>query len=257
MSNPTPAAAPVEPPPVGPPPAVGPQPSRPRRWRAGLSVALLCTLLGFALVAQVRSNESSSALTGARQEDLVRILDDLSSREDRIRSEIADLQQTQRSLAAGSGSGPALAAARQRATELGVLAGTLAAHGPGVVVTVHQGSQHVGAEVLLDALEEMRGAGAEAVQVRGAGGAPVRVAAATYFVDAGEGVQVEGIPLQPPYVFTVIGDARTISTALSIPGGVVDTVRQAGGSTEIDDRADVQVSALRTVRRPQYARPVS
>ncbi|MCA1657218.1 MAG: hypothetical protein LC713_05855, partial [Actinobacteria bacterium] len=107
-------------------------PSLRRPGRASLLIGVLLGLLGFALAAQVRSNEAS-ALPSARQEDLVRILDDLSARESRLRTEIADLQAARSKInTSGDRTDAALQEARQRAAQLGVLAGTVPAHGPGL-----------------------------------------------------------------------------------------------------------------------------
>jgi len=230
------------------------------RARAGMLIGALCGLLGFALAVQVRSTQGS-ALESARQEDLVRILDDLSAREDRLRGEIADQQSAQAEISSGSNrSGAALQQARKRADELGVLAGTVAVHGPGVVITLREGSQRLTADLLLDALEELRGAGAEAVSFAGDGingrSPEVRVGASTWFADRGGGVAVDGTSLTAPYKITAIGDGPTITAALNIPGGVNDTVRQAGGSVQAEQRGDVTITSLRPLKRPQYARPV-
>ncbi|MCZ9338055.1 hypothetical protein NGM37_09725, partial [Streptomyces sp. TRM76130] len=57
----------------------------PRVTRAQLIVALLLFGLGFGLAVQVASNsDGNSALRGARQEDLVRILDELDDRTQRL-----------------------------------------------------------------------------------------------------------------------------------------------------------------------------
>ena len=88
---------------------------------------------------------------------------------------------------------------------------------------------------LLDAMEELRNAGAEAMQVEGAGEsgttAAVRVVASTSFVDDKDGVAVDGTRLSSPYRFVVIGDPATRAGALAIPGGVADSVRRQGGAT--------------------------
>lgn len=55
--------------------------------RAQLIVALLLFVLGLGLAIQVRSNSDNSALRGARQEDLVRILDELDNRTERLEDE--------------------------------------------------------------------------------------------------------------------------------------------------------------------------
>lgn len=230
------------------------------RLRAGLLIAALCGLLGFAFAVQVQSTQGSD-LESARQEDLVRILDDLAAREERLRGEIADQQAARDEISSGSNrSGAALDQARKRADELGVLAGTVAAHGPGVVITIDESSdQKLAADLLLDALEELRGAGAEAVAFSGSGisGRPVdvRVGASTWFADRGDGIAVDGTQLTAPYKITAIGDGPTIAAALNIPGGVIDTVRRSGGGVRVEQLDDVTITALRPIKRPQYARP--
>jgi uncharacterized protein YlxW (UPF0749 family) len=234
----------------------------PRLRRVDVAVAVLLGLLGFAAVVQVRSTQEDGPLAAARQEDLVQILDDLDNRNDRLRAEVAALEQAQRDLTTGSGrTQAALDEARRRAQLLGVLAGTVPATGPGVVVTLTDPDATLRPDVLLDALEELRAAGAEAVQVEGR--APdsdavrrVRVVASTAFVaaDAG-GVAVDGTELRAPYRFVVIGDPATLTSALRIPGGVVDNVEQFGGQARIVRQDVVEVTALRPLEPPRYARP--
>lgn len=235
--------------------------ARPRsRWRdrrAGALIGVLCILLGFGIVVQIHSN-SASSLNGARQEDLVSILDDLSAQQDRVRSEIADLQATQRRIAdAGSGSSAAIADARQQARTLGLLAGTTAAQGPGLTVTVAQGSHRIPAAVLLDAIEELRGAGAETLEISGGTAAPIRLGASSYVTDTAKGVSVDGQAITAPYSLDAIGDPATMAAAMQIPGGVVDTVRQAGGVASLNRRTMIVVRAVRPEVAPRYAKPGS
>jgi uncharacterized protein YlxW (UPF0749 family) len=224
-----------------------------RPGRAQLAVALLCGLLAFALVTQAHSNAGTSGLSTARPQDLLAILADLQGRADRLRSQVSDLQATENRLQGGSaGSQAALAEARARAQTLGILTGTVAARGPGVVLTVVDPRASVRADDLVDAIEELRDAGAEALQFSG-----VRVVASTAVVDdpAG-GVDVEGTHVLAPYRIVAIGDPRTLSTALTIPGGVVDSVAaRAGAHAVVTSSPSVTVSALRRLSTPRYARP--
>ena len=232
----------------------------PRRRRADVVVGVLVAVLGFAVVVQVRSTRSAGPLAAAREGDLVQILDDLSNRSDRLRQEVATLTATRERLTSGSGaSEAALAEARRRTQLLGVLAGTTPASGPGLTVTVTDPRGRVGADVLLDALEELRDAGAEAVQLEGTptgGPAAVRVVASTSLLDAPQGVTVDAVVLRAPYRFVVVGDPATLSAALAIPGGVVDTVQQQGGTAVVERSESLRVGALRPLSAPRYARPV-
>jgi uncharacterized protein YlxW (UPF0749 family) len=239
--------------------ALAAEPAGRRPFSAAAAViGLLLALLGFALVVQLRSNNADAELSNSRPEDLVRILSDLDARQDRLRSEISTLEDSQRQLASGAqGREAALAEARRRADELGILAGTLPAQGPGLQVRFTAGNEPVKASVILDSVEELRGAGAEAMQITGTDGAGVRIVASSYFVDAEGGLQVDGRHLTGPFTLVVIGDPQTMKTALNIPGGVVDTARQHGGNVIVEESTVVRVTALRQAATPRYAHPTS
>jgi uncharacterized protein YlxW (UPF0749 family) len=239
----------------------------PHLRRVDIAVAVLLALLGFAAAVQVRSTQEEGVLASARQEDLVQILDDLTNRSLRLRQEVSTLTTTRERLTTGSGRDEAaVAEARRRAQVLGVLAGTVAARGPGLLLTNTDPDNKITADGLLDALEERRESGAEAIQLEGsvdpASNTPpteqvVRVVASTAFVDAEDrgGIEVDGTLLLPPYRFVVIGDPATMSAALAIPGGVIDNVGQRGGRAAVTRRESVLVGALRPLDRPRYARP--
>jgi uncharacterized protein YlxW (UPF0749 family) len=105
-------------------------------------------------------------------------------------------------------------------------------------------------EVLLDAIQELRNAGAEAFQV-----GTVRIGVDSAFTGSGGSVSLDGTGLTAPYTITAIGDPPTLAAALAIPGGVLDTVRRAGGTMEVTQADSVVVDALRQAREPLYARP--
>ena len=248
--------------------------SRPRATRGQLIVALLCGLLGFALVTQVHS-QAGAGLSSARQADLVDVLDNLSAKSDQLRSQIADEQSTLAKLTGGAGQDQAaLDEAQQRAQTLRILAGTVGATGPGIDLRIADPDKKITADVLLDALEELRDAGAEAVEIRGtpvsgstgssstaSPGAPlaVRLVASSYFVDSldGSGVVVDGTELAPPYDLLAIGDSPTLSQAMGIPGGVLDTVKGKGASGTVTELDTVRITALHAVTPPKYAHPAS
>jgi uncharacterized protein YlxW (UPF0749 family) len=228
--------------------------ARPGRSRAQLLIALLLAGLGFAVAVQVHSTRNGSVdLTGARETDLIGILDDLDQRQTRLQAELADLNATRVGLRTGSDA-KALAESetRERIATLGVLAGTAPATGPGVVVRVTDPSGAVDSGLLLGAVQELRDAGAEAIQVN-----DVRVVASTWFADGNgrNALLVDGTRISPPYVITAVADSRTVAEALRIPGGVVDSVRNVGGSVTIAEHPTVTVSALRALKTPQYASP--
>jgi uncharacterized protein YlxW (UPF0749 family) len=233
---------------------------RPRATRAQALVALLCALLGFALVAQVRTH-AGDGLATARQTDLVGILDSLSQRSDRMRIEIAQQQGTLDKLTSGADrTKAALDEARDRAKTLGILAGTAPAVGPGIVLHI-ESAGGLTADALLDAVQELRDAGSEAMQIEGAAprgeepGDIVRLVAGSYFVDDDASVVVDGVKLAAPYTLRAIGDPHTLAAAMRIPGGVLDTLRSKDASASIVQLDRVEITALRSITPPQHARP--
>ncbi|MDL4812910.1 DUF881 domain-containing protein [Actinomadura opuntiae] len=214
---------------------------RPRASWGQLIGGLLCVVVGFAVVVQIQSTKRDTTFATARQDELVGILADLGQRSERLRGDIRDLEETKAELQRDAQGDAALEEARKRATTYGLLAGTLPAEGPGIELAVQDPRGGVRAGDLLDALQELRDAGAEVVQVNG-----VRAGVDTYFLDARDGVVADGHPLRAPYTFLAIGDPHTLITALNIPGGVVRTLQGAGATVSITPRAKVTVSAIRS-----------
>jgi len=232
-----------------------PAPTASRRRRrdplAAVLIGVLTLLLGFAFAVQVRSTDADDQLAGAREEDLIRILDDLTAQEDRLRQEIADQRAALDSLGSSdSASAAALQEAQERATALEILNGTAAAQGPGITMTVRDTEGRVTASILLNAIEELRGAGAETMQVD-----DVRVGVSSAVTGQPGDLRIDGQPLQAPYTFVVIGSPQDMATAMSIPGGVKATVTGKGGSVDIVQGDPVVVDALRPLDEPQYADP--
>lgn len=225
----------------------------PRLTRAQLIVALLLFILGLGLAIQVRSTSDSSALRGARQEDLVRILDELDNRSQRLTDEQRRLEGQKTEL---ENSSDQAEEARKQTVEkeqqLGVLAGTVAAQGPGINLTIDDPTHSVEADKLLDTIQELRAAGAEAIQVN-----DVRVVANTYLSDIRGGVEIDGKRVAQPYRFKVIGKPQDLEPALNIPGGVVQTLEKEQAKVSVTRVEKIIVDALREAKRPDYARSSS
>ncbi|MEV5511166.1 DUF881 domain-containing protein [Streptomyces orinoci] len=225
----------------------------PRLTRAQLTVALLLCVLGLGLAIQVRTTSESSALRGARQEDLVRILDELDNRTKRLEDEKRKLESQRTELESSSNqAAEARKQTAQKEQQLGVLAGTVAAQGPGIILTVSDGKGAVEPDMLLDAIQELRAAGAEAIQIN-----DIRVVANTYFSGGAGNVQIDGKQVSQPYKFKVIGRPQDLEPALNIPGGVVQTLQKEQAGVNIERSEKIVVDALRPAKRPDYARSSS
>ena len=217
-------------------------------------VAVLLAVLGAAAVTQVRITGRDDDYAGMRQADLIQALNGLQAASRRTEQDLRGLEATRDSLRdSNDKTAAALQQAREELTSLGVLAGTLAARGPGVRITVTVPDSHLSLNYLLDGIEELRDAGAEAMEINDS----VRVVAQTSFEAAPGGIDVDGRVLKPPFTIDVIGDPEGLTTALKFPGGFVDDISLDEGKVSIKQSQDIEVSVLRTAARPRYAEPTS
>ena len=246
------------------------------RSQIGFSVLaiLLCLLLGVAIVTQARQTESGDSLETARPADLLILLDSLQQREAALNTEVADLQRTLTALQASGGDDEAaIQNARDRLAALSILIGTVGATGPGVTLTIADTAPGVAPETMLDVINELRAAGAEAMEISGTGGqseqarlqpsdpgnglvgAAIRVGVDTWVVGSPGALIVDGTTLTPPYSVLAIGDPPTLAAAMNIPGGAMDSVERVGGTMTVQQTDTVNVTALRQPKPRQYAQP--
>jgi uncharacterized protein YlxW (UPF0749 family) len=227
------------------------------QWIFGALGVLLCMVLGIAIVTQVRQTGSGDSLETARPADLLVLLDSLQQREAALNTEVADLQQTLNSLqASGSSDQAAIENAQARLAALSILIGAVAAVGPGVTINIQDNARGVSPETMLDVINELRAAGAEAMELRGAGVEGVRVGVDTWVVGAPGALIIDGVTLGSPYSVLAIGDPPTLSAAMYIPGGAMDSVKRVGGAMTVTQSGSVEVTALRQPKPRQYAQPV-
>lgn len=215
--------------------------------RGQLLVAVLCAALGFAIVTQVRQTQQDD-LSTLRQDDLVRLLDEITQRNEALTAEGDQLRVERGELLSGS---DATRSAEEYLQSQAILAGVEPVEGPGVVVTVTD-TDGVLAQDMVHMLEELRNAGAESIELSG-----IRLVASSHFVDTADGVMADGVLLDDPQEWRVIGDPGTLAGALDIPGGALASLRNRDARASLTERDLVQITAIRTVGEPRYAVPVT
>lgn len=223
-------------------PAPETTPSGGPRWNRTVSAivtAALALALGFGLVVQIRST-GEAEMTGATEGDLVRILDELDTREEQLRQQLGERRQAVEELSGGrTQSGSALAEAQRRAEAIGILTGTLPARGPGLRLVIEDPDGAVTPAVLLDAVQELRGAGAEAIEIDG-----VRVVVSSYVGGTPGELTVDGQALEAPYEVLAIGPPTDLEVALNVSGGVVADVARSGGSASVTQSEQLTIDSV-------------
>ncbi|MGB7447899.1 MAG: DUF881 domain-containing protein [Ornithinimicrobium sp.] len=224
--------------------------SGPRLTRGNLLAAGITLLLGLALVAQVQSTAASD-LEELREEDLIALLDDVTSRADNLEDEVRRLEEDKARLAEGDDDAAAARAAQGRLDSYQILAGTVPVAGPGVEIVLRDPDGELTTTAMIDLIQELRDGGSEAVQI-----GDVRVVASTWVEMRRDTLVVDGTSVEAPYVVEAIGDPHTLSGALAIPGGFIDNARRNGGSVEVTEQQDMVLDALHEPTPHQYAQPV-
>lgn len=218
-----------------------------------IAVTLLIAGLAFAITVQVRQ-DSNDDYSGVRGDELVELLKSLDSANARLGGQIDDLTETRNDLLSSTKrSAEAEAQAKQRAEQLGILAGTSGATGPGVALLIADPDRAVDAAALLDAVQELRDAGAEVIVINGV----ARVVAQTYFLDDEDKVRVGGREVKRPFLIEAIGDPSTLAEAVRFRGGLVDRIANRGGTATVTEQDKITITALADVQTPEYSQPTS
>ena len=143
-----------------------------------------------------------------RQDDLVRLLDEITQRNEALAEEAEELREDRAALLGGS---DASRSAEDYLEIQQILAGVAPVEGPGVIVTV-DGAGGVTAQNMVHMLEELRNAGAEAIELSGVrswrGPTSWRTAASS---------TVDGVALGDTHEWRVIGNAETLAGRWTFP----------------------------------------
>lgn len=222
---------------------------RPARRRAEYITAALCVAFGFALAVQV-AQTTGDQLAALRQDELVRLLDEVTQRGDQLEEDVANLTAARDDLLSEDGRDRAARElALQRAEYEGILSGRLPAEGPGVTIKIDARPDTVTAANMFNALEELRNAGVEAQELN-----DVRIVTSSHFTETVDGhILLDGHLLEAPYVWTAIGEPETVDRALEIPGGALPTLRDAGAQATVRRSDLVTVDATRAPAEPEHA----
>ena len=217
-------------------------------------IAILLAVFTFAVVTQIRARDEVDSYSTLRQSDLVGMLDGLNQESDRLQSELDSLKRSQAELESGQDSeAMAKVQAEDRLTSMGILAGTVPARGPGITLTITDPQGKIKPGTLLDAVEEMRDAGAEAIQINGT----IRIVASSWISSGPSGIVIDGQAVSTPITMEVIGDPHSLEEAARFRGGLVSQITdtRVGGHVSIARSDDLTITSLHRQQEPRFARP--
>lgn len=226
---------------------------RPSRGQAVIGVVLFVTAL--LVVITLRSQAAAPEFTNVRQADLIQLLDNITGETRRLEEEVRELERARTELISGADrDAAAQEEAERRLQQAQIIAGTVPAIGPGVRIQIDDPESKMSAELLLDAVEELRDAGAEVIELNDS----VRLVMDSWFSTNERGrIVADGVELGAPYVIEAIGDPATLEAGARFRGGLVSEVEgdRVGGRVTITQLPEISIDTTVTTRPNEFARP--
>lgn len=218
-------------------------------------VAVILALFAMAVVMQIRVSAQDDTYTSLRRSDLVQMLDGLTQETRRLEAELTELEQTRDELLTGQDSERvAREQAEKRLTTMQILGGTVPVEGPGVVIRISDPEGKVGVDVVLNAIGEMRDAGAEVIEFNDS----IRLVTSSWVAHGPDGLVIDGKPLTTPIKMEVIGDPHALEEGARFRGGLVSEITspRVGGHVTVTRSELIEINALHEPQENQYAEPV-
>lgn len=212
-------------------------------WTTSLSLLLVAVFLGAFLTQQFRvTSYIEQGIPSDRAQQLLVELKQVEKDTQRLQSEYADLQdKLQR---ARQGQQQARQALEDELAKTRQAAGLVPLSGEGLEITLDNPSSAaapgslfiVRDEDLLRLVNELRAAGAQAIAINGQ-----RIIATSEIRLAGSFINVNLSRISPPYHILVVGNRQKLRSALEIPGGLADYLRDLGIELKILEHEAITV----------------
>lgn len=215
-------------------------------------VAIVFMVLGFMLSVQYKVTEQQRSIRMDRVEDLSERLKAMEIENKHLLEEINELRKND----VDNHNDPS----QER---LNLLAGTTEVEGAGIEIVLDDSNIPKKAnenpnlyiihdEDLLRVLNELRAAGAEAISLN-----DQRIVAMSEVRCAGPTVSINNVRSAPPYVIKAIGAPKTLTSAMRLRGGVVETFEFWGIQVKIKSSENLRIPAFKAHRGFEFAKSVA
>jgi uncharacterized protein YlxW (UPF0749 family) len=218
--------------------------------RSRLSLAGVAALLGVLAIGQLNGQAGVPGLSALSATELTQLIANLTTGNDQLRDEIAELQRQEAHLAdtkqRGTTTVDELTADLDR---IKAWSGVTAVTGQGIVITV-QGP--IGGDGVQDLMNELRNAGAEAIAIDG-----VRLVTGIVVAGAPGALSVENQAIGDAFEIRAIGSPQILTGTLTRTGGVIAQVGTAypEARVTVTPIESMTLPASDRTQPPTYAKP--
>ncbi|HWI52107.1 MAG TPA: DUF881 domain-containing protein [Symbiobacteriaceae bacterium] len=221
---------------------------KPTKW----AIAFAMLVLGFLITTQYRVTQMAAPKLDLRAEEIAR---ELKSTQDKLKAAERDntrLKSEVEKLTKGGGS---VVAVQKPDTNLELLAGTIAANGPGVITTLSQVPEVVNKTQIKDEdlwaiVHELLSAGAEGIAINGQ-----RITATTAIRGVSQRIMINATYTAPPYQIAAIGDPSVMEAALRMKGGLAEYFKKYNLRLDVVRSTSVDLPGYGSVQDFRFAKP--
>ncbi len=214
-----------------------------RQRRSQVALTAIALLLGLLVVVQLRAQQAGTALETQSSQDLTLLIANLTTRNDQLRGEVADIQRQLDTMSAANARGEtSVGQLRSELERARIWSGEDPAAGPGIRIVVYGG---VPAEAVSDLVNELRNGGAEAISIGG-----VRVVGPTVVAGMEGSLSLESTELGPRVEVLAIGNPAALTGGLTRAGGLAAQLQARYAEVQ------VEVTPLDEVSVPAADRPL-
>lgn len=184
----------------------------------------------------------------------------------KLEKEIADLRESKTKLENSLAEGDSLLKTlNEELQKVKGLAGLTEVKGPGVVLVLQDSKKRPQSSRAFDApnyiihdtdlqqaVNELYASGAEAIAVNNQ-----RLIHRSAIRCVGPTIQVNGVPISPPFEIKAIGDPNTLCSGLNLPLGVLDSLRRSDPKmVTLEKKSEIVLPAYTGSTEVKYAKPV-
>ena len=212
----------------------------------------VCAIIGFILAVQFRQvRDSQATVPNQRLEEVSGRLIQVEEERDELANRLEILQRETNS-----------AANHELISELKIQACVTALQGEGIVVKMDDSTRVAKSgenpnlylihdDDLLRVINELKAAGAEAISINGQ-----RLIATSEIRCAGPTLSVNNVRSSPPYEIHAVGDKKSLENAITMRGGVAETLKVWGIQLEVTASDDVYIPPYKGTFKRVYSKVV-
>lgn len=227
-------------------------------------IAVVCLVLGVVLSVQFRivQGNTLTLLPNQKSSELSTELKKVQDEKENLLRELARLEQKLGDFQnSASKENVMIKNLNEEVDRYRIIGGFRDVKGPGVVVTVDNPPKDANFnaevnivyeyELLLSLINELNAAGAEAISIN-----DQRMISTSEIRSAGNAININAVPQQPPYIIKAIGNKDTLDGALNQVFGIVSILRDHRYLVSVRRQEDISILKYKDVVKLKYAQPV-